>query len=362
MRYHLEIVRDIRSFEELGPAWNELAHRFATPLLSHEWFSCIAEAFYEPNSLSVILVKQDGKLKAAAPLAAHRSHGLRQLEIIGAPFLSEPSGLLYSDQGALHKLLRAIVRTSSPSRLHRLECESSELVTLRAACRGRGVVLHGSRSAAPRLTMSGSWSDFESSLSSRRRSDMRKARRHAERGGSVEIEFVSPSPEETETYLAETDDVESRSWKGKGTGPLRSKFKRFRAIHACQMAEKGVLRMGFVRVGGRAISSMTALASDDAFWVLKIEYDDAHSKVSPGVLLMHESIRYAFESGLKRYEFLGNDEPWMHMWTDEIRTFQSPYVIPYSPQGAVALAARLASVGAGKTRGLLSQARHSLAR
>ncbi len=67
------------------------------------------------------------------------------------------------------------------------------------------------------------------------------------------------------------------------------------------------------------------------FWVLKIGYDEEYSRCSPGILLIHETIRYAFTNGLKSYEFLGSDENWLHMWTkDNIRRHISIGYYPFN--------------------------------
>ena len=59
---------------------------------------------------------------------------------------------------------------------------------------------------------------------------------------------------------------------------------------------------------------LIGLEYHNRFWVLKMGYDQKYSRCSPGILLINETIRYAFEHGLNSYEFLGSNEPWLRMW------------------------------------------------
>ncbi len=51
-----------------------------------------------------------------------------------------------------------------------------------------------------------------------------------------------------------------------------------------------------------------------ALWLLKIGFDEAFARVSPGNLLLMEVIRHAAANGLERVEFLGKDAPWTAAW------------------------------------------------
>ena len=58
-----------------------------------------------------------------------------------------------------------------------------------------------------------------------------------------------------------------------------------------------------------------AVEDGGGLWLLKIGYDRAYGRCSPGMLLMRETIRYAAEAGLGRYEFLGCSATWTRVWT-----------------------------------------------
>jgi CelD/BcsL family acetyltransferase involved in cellulose biosynthesis len=94
-----------------------------------------------------------------------------------------------------------------------------------------------------------------------------------------------------------------------------------------------------LRIGGRAAAMQFAVEIGGRFWLLKIGYADEFARCSPGNLLVMETIQYAARAGLKSYEFLGTAEPWIGMWTSQVRPCISVRAYPFNGRGAIALAA-----------------------
>ena len=72
---------------------------------------------------------------------------------------------------------------------------------------------------------------------------------------------------------------------------------------------------------------------DRRLWVLKIGYDEAYARCSPGIQLSHEMIRHAVERGLDSYEFLGAEEPWQSAWPGNRREYVTLILLPWSTRG-----------------------------
>jgi CelD/BcsL family acetyltransferase involved in cellulose biosynthesis len=104
----------------------------------------------------------------------------------------------------------------------------------------------------------------------------------------------------------------------------------------------------FLRIGDRIAAAQLAVESDERFWLLKIGYDEAFARYSPGNLLMRETVRYAANRGLLSYEFLGTPEQWTRMWTDRIRACVSIRAYPARPWGVAALVADAVHTGVHK--------------
>ena len=81
---------------------------------------------------------------------------------------------------------------------------------------------------------------------------------------------------------------------------------------------------------------MRAVESGGRFWLLKVGYDEAFARCSPGHLLMVETLRYAAQRGLRTFEFLGSAEQWTQVWTDEVRPCVSVWAYPHNCRGVAA--------------------------
>jgi CelD/BcsL family acetyltransferase involved in cellulose biosynthesis len=140
--------------------------------------------------------------------------------------------------------------------------------------------------------------------------------------------------------LREAFAIEAAGWEGRSGSALacdalRQKFFRSYAAAACR---RGALRMGFLRVGERPIAMQLGVEAGGRFWLLKMGYDEAFARCSPGTLLMREMIARAAAEGLASFELLGITEPWTRMWTRLERPCVSLRAYPASPRGLAALA------------------------
>jgi CelD/BcsL family acetyltransferase involved in cellulose biosynthesis len=205
------------------------------------------------------------------------------------------------------------------------------------------------------------------------RSDLRRARRQAEKLGEVSAEVLAPqSAAEFVDLFGEAQRVEASSWKGRTKTALAEDAERraFFSAYGRRAVAQGILRMAFLRIDGQAVATQIAVQSDGRLWLLKIGYDDAFSRCSPGQLLMLESLRYACDAGLKSLEFLGADAPWTRRWTKTERETISLAIYPATPRGIGALAGdfgpRVARVLVARGRYTATQigavARHRLSR
>ena len=329
----IDVVSDLVGLKELADPWNELASIFKTPLLRHEWFLAAAEAFCPPGKLSVFVVRDQGSVVAIAPLVLNPTYGSRRLEILGAGVLEELTGFLYRSPEALHELLRAIFSTGRPLYLKGLLSDSLEAQSLRQS-RGHGLAYsRSSASASPWIPIKTSWEDFSSTISSSWRSNLRRAQRRAEEFGKVKFEMVAPNSENMESLLAEIYRVESAGWKSRTQTSLASyaPLNRFFATYAKSAVTLGALRFAFLRINGKAVAVQLLIECANRLWVLKVGYDEAYARCSPGILLMHKVIQAAFEKGYEAYELLGANEPWIGIWKPQVHDNESIRRYPVAP-------------------------------
>jgi len=228
---------------------------------------------------------------------------------------------LYRDDAALERLAAAVAGTSLPLLLGRIVEDSPSVEALRRAYRRRTIFYARSAAPYPWIPLDDGWAEPEQKFSSDRRSDLRRARRRAEQLGEVSAEVLAPVPDELPPLLDEVFRVEAAGWKGReGTAlaedPAR---RRFFESFARSAAEAGILRLAFLRIGGRTAAVQLAAQCGGRFWLLKVGYDEEFKRASPGTILMLETIRHSASAGLDSYELLGTVETWTRAWTERER-------------------------------------------
>lgn len=335
-----ETITTLDGLDQLEAAWRLLGDAAGGPIEQFDWAAACANTTADGHDLKVVTVTHAGRLAAVVPLLVKRVYGARRGMMLGVDELHEPMDVLAGDPESLAHLAESLAENRLPIIFGRIPADSPAVEAVRAAFRRRGLVLTRPQRGTPYINLDASWAKPEKHLSSRRRSDLRRARRRAAELGDVTTEVLTPRPEELDPLLDEAFEVESQSWKGvEGTAlacdPKEAEFAR-RYAHSA--AEQGILRLCFLRIDGRAVAMQFAMAYGGGFWLLKIGYDARFGRCSPGILLLSETIAYAARQGLASYEFLGQPESWIDVWTKEVRPCVSVRVYPYNLSGAAALA------------------------
>ena len=331
-------VRTVGELDRYASAWERLASTAGNPVANFAYRRAWAAGLVETQELNVF-VAEGAEPLAIAPLVVNRG-GAGWLTLLGAE-MYEILDFLYADEAGVEALARAIARSGRPLFLQRVPAESPVAGAIEKAYGRLGVVLRRETGGAPWIPLDASWGEPESHLNSGRRSDLRRARRLAEKAGAVEIEIATPEPERVAGLVEEAFRVEAAGWKGAqasalAADPVRGAFFHRYAEDACN---KGVLRTCFLRIGGRAAAAQIAVDDGECFSLLRAGYDEEFSRCSPGMLLTLESIRYAARRGLRSYEFNGTVEPWTEIWTREEHACCSLRAYPFRPRALAALAA-----------------------
>jgi CelD/BcsL family acetyltransferase involved in cellulose biosynthesis len=334
------VTSDFQTFKSMKKEWNELAAEFASPFLRHEWFETCLDALY-PKGVqpTIFTIRSGGRLRAAAPLISIRRSGLRQLQVPGADIIHEPCGFIYDSEAALTELFHAILQKQTSLTLSRFNVRAQETLTLRERCSKGGVRIDRCGASSLRVPLKRTWKEFEASMSSGRRSDLRTYRRRAEQLGKVEFAIVHPEASTLDAHLEELFRIEASGWKGQeGSAILcQPHIRRFYTNYAQSATAAGMLRLFFLNIGGKSVAARMAVEHNKRLWDLRMGYDETFSRCAPGVLLTHETLRYAVDCGLEAYEFLGRAEAWERHWPCQEEHYASMRVYPFSLQGQLAL-------------------------
>ncbi|MDY6945265.1 MAG: GNAT family N-acetyltransferase [Pseudomonadota bacterium] len=341
LRDTVETLRRVDSLELLTQRWAGLPQLSQELSLSPHWLATAAAVLYEPGTLRLIELIRAGEVAALAPLAVARSADVERIELAGAATLYEPCGFGYRDADALAELCLAVIEAGRPVVLQRIAMDDPLLPAFKTAARGRGQLLQFEAAGSPFVPITTDWQKYLQTLSSRRRQDFRRARRGLEKLGEVTFEVQSPSAATVAAGLAAAMQVEAASWKGRnGTALLTNpRLGEFFRLLAQRLAGQGQLRLCFLRLDGVPVAMQIAAVYAERWWVLKIGYDQRWAEHSPGIQLMWEVLRQAFDRRLKSFEMLGSAEPWLTIWAREQRAYRTVAFYPYNIRGTVALGA-----------------------
>ena len=134
----------------------------------------------------------------------------------------------------------------------------------------------------------------------RRKEYRRLTNRLAEQGKFETVTYQHE--EDCKSWVADMLAIEASGWKGKrGTAIASDSDLQAAFGDACQLlSASGKLRFWKLVLNGKAIASAYAIVEGDRAWLVKIAYDEAFAKYSPGVLLILYITEKLFaETGIK---------------------------------------------------------------
>jgi CelD/BcsL family acetyltransferase involved in cellulose biosynthesis len=332
----LQVLSSRQDIALIVDAWEQLAATAGSPMYAAGWY-INALRHVHPNSDQphVIAIWDKRQLVGIAPLIlVQGSHG-RRYEIIGAKVLYEPTAMLTANENAAELLAHEVASLRHPTVLTRLIGKSAFNEAFERRARRAGVVVSPSASGSPYVDLAGDWDHYYQGLPSRLKNVIRRGFKQLSKAGTVEFEFLRPRSDEVADLLQQAFAVEMRSWKGRAGSAvlLKSELRDFFFAYAAQVAAQGQLVVSFLRLNGAPIAMQVANLSHQAYWQLKIGYDEAYAKQLAGLQLQLETIKWTRQQNCHRYEFLGTAEPWIREWTSSVHFYRTLVFYPFNLSG-----------------------------
>lgn len=333
------LLRCAADVEQSSRSWDLLPSREGA-VGGAAWIRSWLAAYGDRHELAVALAGDSEAPRAVLPLARSRLRPW-SWELLGVGQLGEPTDALAATTSDLRPAVDLLARLRAPLTLRRLPAASALLPVIDEVYDRRALVFRRAAPGTPTLALDDSWREPEAHFSTRRRSDVRAARRRAARVGHVQFAVEEPTPATVDALFDELVAVEAAGWKTRAGTALaaRPQMQMFFRTYCRLTAAEGALRLAFLRIDGRPVAAQLAVERADRYLLFKIGYDEDFARCSPGNLLMLHTVRWAAERGLESYEFLGSREPWTDLWTEQIRPCLDVRVYPASAWSPVAAAA-----------------------
>ncbi len=304
-------------FADIEDEWEALAERAdGVPFARPGWYRAWWNAFSR-GGLEIVGVRSGERLVGVLPME-RRSGVLATLTNDHTPAF----GLLAEDRAAAVDLMEAALARGG-RRATFVFLEDHDLDAAREALARTGrraIVADPPFEASPYVELSGTHDEFMAGLNGKVRSEIRRRWRKLDKEGEVEVD-VRDGSEDLDALLAEGFAIEPSGWKAEqGTAITSSPVtERFYTEVARWAADKGLLRLVFLRVDGKGIAFKFGIESGGAFYSLKSGFDVDARKLAPQKVLNDAMIRRGYETGLSSFEFLGNADSWKRDWTSTLR-------------------------------------------
>jgi CelD/BcsL family acetyltransferase involved in cellulose biosynthesis len=345
------------SVASVAAGWEELAARTAAPpWMRPGWIEAWWQAFGR-GALELLAVHRGDELVAVCPTERRRA-----VRAGTANWHSPTFAPLADGPEPLEVISRALLsgRVAMVS-LRPLPAEDDAAAALTAAAASAGLrTIDRSHMRSPFVPLDGTFEAFCKRERPGRRllKDIRRNRRRLEAEGEVTFE-VHDGTERLDAVLEEAYAVEAAGWQGSAGTAIVSdaRTRGFYDQVARWAAPRGLLRVMFLRVGGRAIAFEYCLLNGRELADLKGGYRAEYRTRSPGMLMALEIIRWSFAQGLAAYDFLGGDEPYKLRWTGDVRDRCVLHAFPRTLAGTAAW--RVWRHGHPAVEGILARSRHA---
>jgi CelD/BcsL family acetyltransferase involved in cellulose biosynthesis len=340
------------SFDAIAAAWDALASDVgASPFVRPGWIAAWWDAFGR-GELETFTCHDAGALVAVLPLA--RCQGTYR-----SPTNSHTPGFgVVAAEPHYARLLADAVVAGRARRLD-LACLTTDAQSApfrRAVDCAGGVHLLDVCARAPFIPTAPGWASYERFLGGKRRRELSRRERRLHELGVMEL-TVHDGSERLDDLLHEGFSIEASGWKAESRTAISSHAdtRCFYTDVARWAAERGWLRLAFLRVDGTPMAFDFALEADGIHYLLKTGYAEDARTLAPGVVLRFRMVRRAFELGLTRYELLGTVDgtrnAWKREWTDQFHDQLRLRAFAPTPAGRVAhVQARAADAVATATR------------
>jgi len=329
------LVRGRDGLAALSREWNGLLGKSpgGSVFLTYEWIDTWWRAFGKGREL-FILTQRDasGRLRCIAPFmrSEQRMNGVRMRAItfIGAGGETVPSHLnIIASPGSAARASEYIFGSLMEKRdewdvlrLTDMAEDSPFAITLTALSREAGLTcVVNPGSVCPYIPARATWEEFETTLGSKMKSEMR--RKLKKLSADHEVRFVGDitDPDAAlEKYFA----LHMNRWEGSGSTGLLSGHENVDKFHRSLIQKfnrRGWLRFYFLMIDNEPAASVYGFEYGGKFYGYNTGFDTKWSAYGVVKLLMRHIMEDAIARGLTEYDLLCGDHPYKREWTDRIR-------------------------------------------
>jgi CelD/BcsL family acetyltransferase involved in cellulose biosynthesis/peptidoglycan/xylan/chitin deacetylase (PgdA/CDA1 family) len=334
--------------------WNALVERMRYPSVfsGWEWISTWWEYFGAERDLQTLMIYRDGELKGILPLYLSRRSGARHARVgrilsycSAADLYPDPLDIVCAEEDA-HSCSEAVLNYLRHSALEwdvlHLRFLTENSLLLRELSHAVDYCPRVEQvSVAPYVPIVRGYDDYLDGLSGNERSNIRRRRRKLiDAQGASYTDFRSDDPQQVLDALFQLHQKRAAEKRIDSSFASAEVQSFVRAL--LTRLHRGSVWLRGIRFGSETIAVFLGFVAGGKLAYYQLGYNPAWSEFSPGSVLLQETIREAFESGLSEYNFLQGGEAFKHRWAREVRPLYSVDLFNRSFHGQLSRSLRAA--------------------
>ena len=330
----------------------------ANATLRPDWMEVSARAWGRLGHLRVAVVREGGSLRAVIPFLRGRRKVLRipvrTLEL-GSNLVAYHPEIIAADRHEEY-LGRVLDEVRGGWTVFVAENLVEGGVTEKAvgamARRKGSFVATYKGDLSPYLPLPREWDALVASKPKKFRYRIRKAQSDLAERPELAMRWYEGGSDSRE-LLDHVLQVERHSWKRDAGMDIerRDQERLYHELVLRLLSEENMLFSNVLERHGEPIAFSLCYAWNGVVGQMKTSFDDRFAEMSPGFMVMVESIHRALSLGFREYDFLGDIMQHKMRWADEARLHTSRFVFSRRPLGlALGMAKRAALWVQGKAK------------
>ena len=329
---HVELVNNIDGFCRIKAAWETLSDAIGesgSVFGSYAWYETWWQYYSAGATLHLLTMWEADKLVGIAPLMRRKTN-LHGLPVNSIGFI-ENRNSLHNDfivipaarELFLQEVLRVLFEQSAQwdvlllNNLPEISANHDPLVNILAET-GRKWQ-KGPSFNSPYLMLSGSWTEYLASRTTRTRKSLRNIQNTIAKAGEVSVRNIR-TWQEFQQVREDIYYVAKQSWTEKIGDSLATPVNEaFFDDLACRAAAKGCLSVWTLDLNGKMIAFEFHLKGCGKDHAMRGSYLPEFASLSPGTYLELQILKNAFDEPEKvlKYDFGGSFDSYKRKWTDD---------------------------------------------
>jgi len=308
MATRIEIITTGEDLRQLATPWDNLWRQSEAGIFqAHPWIAAWWRECHRDHRLSIVCAWRAGILVGVLPLCVRRWHGVRVLEWAAQPYSDYCDVLLLDrDSDLLERMWAALYRHGGFDLMRLKHVRPDALVD--------HSVLGSQERTEVCLQVTKLWPDgaaWYKTLNKKTRNNYQRGKRIL---GEARMRQIGPG----EPYTAEIRNLVAlkRHWQANRDSPLVRSDTILLAL-AKALDQIGSLRIFLIEQAGVVIAGSVNAVHGDKMLALFATYDPAHERASPGILLMTDYTKWAFDHGIVEVDYLLGAEPYKFRYANQ---------------------------------------------